>query len=324
MEKNLLLKYFIGWCDRVAQDKFWTKDTSKANMDHAIHQHLTGRKRLGCSPFIARPSNLIKWACLEVEGHGPGAVEGDVTKVVQKAHIYLLRRKVRNYIETSKSDDAYHIWLFFDKGVDANRVTTYLKNKLGEMGLPKETEIFPKQRLLNPDACGNYVNLPFFGDYVKTGKTQFLNTKIEPTNIDSFIYTDVSVMPIVRCAIQESRSNDIIADRTYTGVKEAIEVCHFCRHVMSGDCTRDELIAFASTIKFFEGGNEVIHEAVESFCLGRGKSYKPAAAQAQIDSTKAPWGCNKIRELADVCPDYCHCSSIYKLANIIKKGGIEI
>jgi len=323
MEKNLLLKYFIGWCDRVAQDKFWTKDESKVDIDSAIHQHLIGSKRLGCSPFITRPSNLIKWACLEVEGHGPGAVDGDIKSVVKKAYLYLLRRKITTYIESSKSDDAYHIWIFFDKdGVEAKRVTTYLKNNVEKMGLPKETEIFPKQSFLNPSACGNYVNLPFFDDYKKTGKTQFLDLNLKPIEIESFTTIDQKIFPIVRTASIDVESNSDKVSKTYEGGKEVVSICHFCRHVMDGGCTREELIAFASTIKFFDGGNAIIHDAVRSFCLGRGKEYNPTQAQSQIDSTNAPWGCEKIREISDACPDYCYCSSVFKLANIIKKGNI--
>ena len=78
------------------------------------------------------------------------------------------------YVETSKSK-GFHVWIFFNKkGVKAYKARLVIKNILEEIEYP-QTEIFPKQDFLDGRASyGNFINAPFFGGLVPSGKTVFI------------------------------------------------------------------------------------------------------------------------------------------------------
>lgn len=67
----------------------------------------------------------------------------------------------KTYIERSRSGN-YHIWCFFEEGIDAWVPRALMRNVLQAVGKPK-AEIFPKQDRLMEGMLGNYINLPYYG-----------------------------------------------------------------------------------------------------------------------------------------------------------------
>jgi len=68
----------------------------------------------------------------------------------------------QTYIEQSRSGN-YHIWAFFEEGIDAWIPRALMKNVLAAVGKPK-AEVFPKQDRLMEGMLGNYINLPYHGN----------------------------------------------------------------------------------------------------------------------------------------------------------------
>jgi len=65
----------------------------------------------------------------------------------------------------SKSGGA-HAFIFFAKETEARAVIQQLERTVSLLGLPKDTEIFPKQA--STEAIGNWINLPYFDAYNTT------------------------------------------------------------------------------------------------------------------------------------------------------------
>lgn len=69
----------------------------------------------------------------------------------------------KTFIERSRSGN-YHVWAFFEEGIEAWIPRALMKHVCAAVLGPKERpEIFPKQDTLRPGMVGNYINLPFHG-----------------------------------------------------------------------------------------------------------------------------------------------------------------
>ena len=89
---------------------------------------------------------------------------------------------INSYIERSKSK-GYHVWMFFNGcGISARKARVVVGHILEDIEFP-ETEIFPKQDLLNSNArYGNFINAPLFGKLVPKDRTVF----IDPTTFKPY------------------------------------------------------------------------------------------------------------------------------------------
>jgi len=112
--------------------------------------------------------------------------------------------RLPGYLETSKSK-GFHVWIFFhEDGVKTSKARLVVKSILEEAGFP-DTEIFPKQDSLDPNASfGNFVNAPLFGGLVPKKKTVF----VDPTSLVPFPNQWVFLESVER--VSESTLDEII------------------------------------------------------------------------------------------------------------------
>ena len=129
-------------------------------------EHVEGERSLGIIPID--DEGFVYW----------GAIDIDVYPLdINELQALILKINLPLIVVESKSGGA-HLYLFMKEKVTAAWMVATLKKWAKLLGYPA-TEIFPKQiKLANKDDCGNWLNMPYFGDTRKMFPNQ---------NIDYFL-----------------------------------------------------------------------------------------------------------------------------------------
>ncbi len=118
----------------------------------AYKEHLAGGMGLGLVPW--RADGTCRFAAIDVDDDN--IKHEDLLKKVRDRNMPL-------HVCRSKSGGA-HLYLFMkEPGLPATQVSALLKKWAACLGLPADTEIFPKQDA-KKTPYGNWINLPYFGD----------------------------------------------------------------------------------------------------------------------------------------------------------------
>lgn len=112
--------------------------------------HLNGRKALGVIPI--NEENECKFCVIDVDDY-----ISDHTLFIESIYT----NKVPLLPFRSKSG-GLHLYLFFDKPIKAKKAIGYMERFLTILGLPSDTEVFPKQTILKKGKFGSWLNLPYF------------------------------------------------------------------------------------------------------------------------------------------------------------------
>lgn len=112
--------------------------------------HLHGVKGLGVVPVNEK--GLLSFGAIDVDVY-PSSPNIWVKKVnTAKVPLVVVRSK----------SGGVHLFCFFSTPVSASKVLPLLNKIRAALGLPLDTEVFPKQLKLNPGQTGNWINLPYF------------------------------------------------------------------------------------------------------------------------------------------------------------------
>lgn len=129
------------------------KSYTKNDIVHTglYENHLSGVKGLGISPIDKHA--MCSFGVIDID-------------VYDKDYSYLVDMIYSNSLPLfpfkSKSS-GWHLYMFKSEKVKATQMINTLKGYLVLLGLPKNTEIFPKQGTLKNGGIGNWINLPYYG-----------------------------------------------------------------------------------------------------------------------------------------------------------------
>lgn len=161
MSTKTFMHLFRGRTDCYGMNSICLKEPPTQEI---YNQHLKGDKRIGVYPITQ--DNKTSWLSIDIDEPNFDMA----LSIRDKARHY----KLHAYIERSKSK-GHHVWIFFDKPVEAVKPRMIAELILKELEL--KCEIFPKQDEINERApYGNFIFLPLFGGDVKQGKTVFINS----------------------------------------------------------------------------------------------------------------------------------------------------
>jgi Protein of unknown function (DUF3631) len=124
-------------------------------------RHLRGRYPSLLTSFILSGGRCFV-AALDVDRHGVDDSPVDVSELASR----VTKLNLPLILTRSKNGRGAWLWLFFkeEHGFEAAQAIRLLEVYRNVLGLPPDTEIFPKQRDLDEGKIGNGANLPLFGD----------------------------------------------------------------------------------------------------------------------------------------------------------------
>lgn len=153
---------------------------------------LNNKASLKCGAYTPDTNNKTKYACIDFDGAGHSSPLEDAQDAVIKTYLYATSLSIPTYIECSASGKGYHLWIFFEKPIEAIYaralcraiVPDNLKLKSGEacdVTSNRGIEIFPKTNELSKGKFGNQVWLPWYHGASEKGSI-FYNYKdqLEP------------------------------------------------------------------------------------------------------------------------------------------------
>lgn len=136
--------------------------------DECWRSHLFGEGSLGIYPVVQL---VCRWACSDIDTHGPQAFTHDEARVHARNLVTALEVLGHHgWVELTKSG-GYHVWLFAQDWCDAQvmRSVLLLAHQLADV---PAREVNPKDAL-GVRELGNYVNLPYARAWVSKG-TRFM------------------------------------------------------------------------------------------------------------------------------------------------------
>lgn len=130
------------------EGKSWLDKTSITNED--ITKHLEGQASIGMSPI--NEQGLVGFGVIDIDDYS-NIVE-DYIRMVHTFNIPL-----NLFYSKSKG---IHAYVFFKDPVKPGDAVDLLSRIRVLLGLPKDTELFPKQRSADKVSYGSWINLPYF------------------------------------------------------------------------------------------------------------------------------------------------------------------
>ena len=148
--------------------KRWgVKKEFSLGLEPCLVGHLDGSLNKGVVlPPIRKPDNKCKWAAIDVDGE---VYNNDQIKIQLLQKVEELKLPLIPCYSKSKG---LHLYIFFNEWTAAKTVRDILHTFLYKLGLPEDTECFPKQIKLSETDTGNGIMLPYMNgvgnDWIKS------------------------------------------------------------------------------------------------------------------------------------------------------------
>jgi hypothetical protein len=194
--------------------------------DSVLATHLMGRETVGV--YQLDQNDTVKWLCFDFDvrkGVSLTDVQEDVQRTVMQCRQLLRSLHLPSLLEGS-TNKGYHLWIFFDTPISANKVKSLGDWIAGQLDYPTHVgiEVFPKQ--VHRKSFGNLVRIPL-GVHAKTKqRCLFLKDDFTPvqdqwhylrvaptvteTELDQLLHNHNIELQVVRVV---QSSNDLISDK---------------------------------------------------------------------------------------------------------------
>lgn len=126
----------------------WVSKVPLSEDDYILH--LDGRIGLGISPITTK--NKCSFGVIDIDEY-----KGQV-----KTYLDIIAKFGLPLVPIYSKSGGLHLFVFLSEEANAGEVVDLLQVFRHILGLPKDTEIFPKQRTIPMDGLGNWINLPYF------------------------------------------------------------------------------------------------------------------------------------------------------------------
>ncbi|ERJ12264.1 TOTE conflict system archaeo-eukaryotic primase domain-containing protein [Haloplasma contractile] len=154
--------------------------------DHVYYKHLDGTETVGIYPLLK--DNTCYFLALDFDKKG---WQNDIKAFIKTC----MESDFPAYVEKSRSGNGGHVWLFFEKPIQAA-----IARRLGHILLTKTKEkryhlksfdrLFPNQDKLLPGGFGNLIAIPLQKKRLNQGNSAFVNFNFEPYDDQwAFLYT---------------------------------------------------------------------------------------------------------------------------------------
>ena len=160
--------------------------------DSDIRSHLLGEKSIGMSP-ITEDGNVY-FGVIDVDKYTK-----DISNYVKTIYQYNIP-----LVPFYSKSGGLHLYVFFSEPTEPSKAK-YLLNDIRQLlGLPKNTEIFPKQMSKDSSMFSSWINLPYFDAY-------------NGNNVRKMVSQDLHLVPI-----EEALQYAIMSKKSVPEYKEAL------------------------------------------------------------------------------------------------------
>ena len=162
--------------------KRWgVKKEFSLGLEPCLVGHLDGSLNKGVVlPPIRKPDNKCKWAAIDVDGevYNNEQIKIQLLQKIEKLNLPL--------IACFSKSKGLHLYIFFEDWTEAKTVRNILLTFLDKLGLPENTECFPKQTELSEADTGNGIMLPYMNGIGNDWIKSFNEKKIFTGSLEEF------------------------------------------------------------------------------------------------------------------------------------------
>lgn len=152
-----------------------------------FQRHLEGVQGIGIIPITEE--NTVSFCALDCDVY-----DLELHKAVVKA----VRDHGLPLVGCRSKSGGLHLFAFFSAPEPANDAINFLNKAKLILGLPEDTEVFPKQAAVTPGAYGNWINLPYYnGDQTRR---HAYGDDLTPMPLDDFVDYAVKCRTSVKAA----------------------------------------------------------------------------------------------------------------------------
>ena len=299
-----------------------------------LQKHVAGDIYLGIFPLLL--DNTCKFIVADFDNHDPVKNLNPYQDIVELYNVCEVN-EIPCYVVKSKSGKGYHVYIFFDKPVQAWKARIVINallreaQLLGEEGLYSSfDQLRPNQDSLVDGKIGNAISLPFQGGKVNDGITVFLDPD---TNFEQPYENQLDVLNSIQLSSEADLDRIIdewglekvkiddkaivrTDDETLEDKIEALCKCDFLKHCYDNQTTISETewwMMISNVVRMDLGGPKLCH----MFSNRDARRYSNAETEKQIlealDRSK-PHTCNYIKENGYNCTKDCGVTSPIVLA----------
>lgn len=263
---------FRGRTDKVGLGNTSIPVKSEAELLPLVEAHLKGKLRLGFYNLL--PDGTCPWAVVEFEDHGKPSDLQNTDELSLQFMEDLQSVGITSCRELSKNlnGKCFHVWIFFDRPISAEKVHTILNGFIKEI-MQIKTEVFPKGYDAR-SSIGNFVRLPLYGGSdelglgVDSGRTIFVDANGEPyqdqmdflKSIKRVTETDLDRL-CAEYGLSSSAQQQEQEIKLVPGLEKMRE-CSFVRYCEVNAANLEEPLWYAwiTNAGRLVGGNQYIHE----------------------------------------------------------------
>ncbi len=169
--------------------------------DKVIAEHLSGKRIAGVYPLMQDDS--CKFLAIDFD---KSTWKEDCLAFLETCD----ELSVPAYLERSRSGAGGHIWIFFNKPIQASiarkfgtSIITRTKEKHYQLGFDSYDRLFPNQDTLPKGGFGNLIALPLQADSAKSGNSVFVDRNFQPFDDQWALLAEV-------IQINQSKVEDIV------------------------------------------------------------------------------------------------------------------
>lgn len=152
--------------------------------------HLNGKKGLGIIPIST--GNKCSFSVIDVDVY-----DGSISFLIDTIYKYEFP-----LVPFKSKSGGLHLYLFYDTPIPAKKSIAYCKLFITLLGLPIDTEVFPKQSKLQTGQAGNWINLPYYKH--SEPKQYMISSDKEPKSLEE------ALLSIEEHLFSESKLNEFL------------------------------------------------------------------------------------------------------------------
>jgi len=278
--------------------KRWgVKKEFSLGLEPCLVGHLDGSLNKGVVlPPIRKPDNKCKWAAIDVDGevYNNEQIKIQLLQKIEKLNLPL--------IACFSKSKGLHLYIFFEDWTEAKTVRNILLTFLDKLGLPENTECFPKQTELSEADTGNGIMLPYMNGIGNDWIKSFNEKKIFTGSLEEFekkiLFNIVNAKDIkIELPTKQEPKKDFIDDPRSTKweILKALKDGTIEQHPSMGGKYHSWIqVIIAKCVKDDFGDNEILKLIKMVHQDSRGLGYTwPESYQKQINYCRRDTRFNK-------------------------------